>query len=128
MSSGVNENKGLWGLLSHAGSHAKPPSGRSYFAFASFVTLLNRAMALGHREIMRSSQILSKSEQVFCCLQDYLLDWRILRRYFTFQCISKELSLMIVLILLPNQLSQQRETRCCRLHAFSRTMYDSKYD
>ena len=87
MSSGVNENKGLWGLLSHAGSHAKPPSGRSYFAFASFVTLLNRAMVLGHREIMKSSQILSKSEQVFCCLQDYLLDWRKLRRYFTFQCI-----------------------------------------
>jgi len=33
-----------------------------------------RAMVLGDREIMKSSQILSKSEQVFCCLQDYLLD------------------------------------------------------
>ena len=31
-------------------------------------------MVLGDREIMKSSQILSKSEQVFCCLQDYFLD------------------------------------------------------
>ena len=33
-----------------------------------------RAMVLGDREIMKSNQILSKSEQVFCCLQDYFLD------------------------------------------------------
>jgi len=47
VSSGFNENKGLWGLLSHAGSHAKPPSGRSYFVFASFVTLLNAGYGFG---------------------------------------------------------------------------------
>ena len=31
-------------------------------------------MVLGDREIMKSSQILSKTEQVFYCLQDYFLD------------------------------------------------------
>ena len=31
-------------------------------------------MVLADREIMKSSQILSKSEQVFCCLQEYFLD------------------------------------------------------
>ena len=33
-----------------------------------------RATVLGDKQIMKSSQILSKSEQVFCCLQDYFLD------------------------------------------------------
>ena len=64
-----------------------------------------RAMVLGDREIMKSSQILSKSEQVFCCLQDYLLDcaeyWR---RYFTCSMHTWQGIASNALILLPYQL------------------------
>ena len=69
-----------------------------------------RAMVLGDREIMKSSQILSKREQVFCCLQQYFLDCGeycvgILVSMHSWQGIAPN-----VLILLPYQLGYLKDS------------------